>query len=239
MLRRIRQRAARAFGAALASGCLAGAAPLARAQDDDAYRPPVHASEDQVALAFLEGRYTSPITCKKTDGSVIELEESIVLKPAPDSGGGNALNVTFFGVDVADAAYCYNLVERRVVDRRGTLFIHFRSHNRKDLGVSDFRRAAKAGPLTYNAHRGELRVRGIGTEADAASARVLPFDGGESKLVVEGIAAGTDGAKLLADYAARAGIAISADRRRFSFRFIANDGTEFMFYGVEASRQRK
>jgi len=238
MLRRIRQGAARGFGALLASACLVAVAPSAPAQDDE-YRAPVHASEDEVALAFLEGRFTSPVTCKKTDGSSIELEESLVFKAAPESGGGNALKVTFFGVDVADTAYCYNLVERRILDRRGTIFIHFRSHNRKDLGVSDFRRAATSGPLTYNAHRGELQVRGIGTEADPADARVLPFDGGDSKMVVQTIPAGSDGAKLLADYDARAGIAPSADQRRFTFQFTAKDGTQFTFFGVEASRQRK
>jgi len=238
MLRRIRQRAARALAALLASACLLAAAPQARADEDD-YRPPVHLTESEVALAFLEGRYTTPITCKKTDGSVVPLEESIVLKAAPESGGGKALKVTFFGVDVADAAYCYNLIERRLLDRRGTLFIHFRSHNRKDLGVSDFRRAANAGPLTYNAHRGELHVHGIGSGADPAEARDLLFDGGDSRMIVQAIQGGSDGAKLLADSSDRARVAPNPASRQFAFRFIAKDGSEFTFYGVEVARARK
>jgi hypothetical protein len=239
MLRRIRQRAARASGALLASACVAAAALPARAQQDDQYHPPLHETEDQLALNFIAGRYTTPITCKKTDGSVAELEDSIVLKLAPESGGGNALKVTFFGVDVADVAYCYNLIERRVLDRRGTIFIHFRAHKRTDLGVSDFRRALNAGPLTYNAHRGELRVRGIGAEAGAADARVLPFDGGDSTMVLRAIQAGSDGAKLLNDYDERNGITLSPDHRRFMFQFTDKDGSEFSFYGVEAGRMRK
>ncbi len=236
MQRRI-QRRARGFGAALACAWLA-AAPLARAQDDG-YRPPVKATESDVALLFLAGRYAMPITCKKTDGSVVELEESISFKAAPDAGGGKSLKVTFFGVDVADAAYCYNLVERRLPDRRGTMFVHFRSHNREDLGLSDFRRTAARGPLTYWAHRGELVVRGLGSDSEQPAARVLAFDGGEAKILVDAIAPGTDGAKLLADYEARAGSARNAEGRRFSMRFSATDGTSFTFYAVEALRMRK
>lgn len=197
-------------------------------------------TEDEIALAFIAGRYSSPITCKKTDGSVIELENSIVLKPAPESGGGNSLKVTFFGVDVPDVAFCYSLVERRIVDRRGSILVHFRSHNRADLGVSDFRRTmTKNGSLTYYAHRGELSARGVGSEADPADARVLQFGGGDSKLEVEPIAEGTDGAKLLSDYDARTGVMPSADQRRFTFRFTAKDGSQFMFYGVEAPKGRR
>jgi hypothetical protein len=241
MLRRIRQLGARAIAAALGCVYLAAGAPLARAQapEDDQYHQPLHATEDQLALAFIAGRYATPITCKKTDGSVLELEDSILMKEAPDAGGGNAVKVTFFGVDVPDLAYCYNLVERRVLDRRGSIFIHFRAHKRADMGVSDFRRAMNAGPLTYNAHRGELRVRGIGTEADAGEAREVPFDGGDAKLVVSAIQNGTDGAKLLADYDERTGNAPSPNRRRFMFQFTAKDGSEFTFYAVEAGRPRK
>jgi hypothetical protein len=237
MLRRI-QRRARGFGAALACAWLA-AAPVSRAQNDE-YRPPLKATESDVALLFLAGRYAMPITCKKTDGTVVELEESISFKPAPDAGGANSLKVTFFGVDIGDVSYCYNLVERRIVDRRGTLFVRYRSHNREDLGLSDFRRSAARGPLTYWAHSGELTVRGIGTDSEQPpGSRMLPFDGGESKLVVDAIAPGSDGAKLLADYESRAGIASTADRKRFAMRFSAKDGTSFVFYGVDAARARK
>jgi hypothetical protein len=237
MLRRIRQRALRRLGALAACACLA-AAGSARAQNDS-YNPPVKATEDEVAFAFLAGRYTTPITCKKTDGTVLQLEDAISFKAAPDAGGGNSMRVTFFGVDVAGVEYCYNLVERRWLDRRGTIFVHFRSFNRADVGVSDFRREVARGPLNYWAHRGELQVKGIGTDADPAAARVLTFDGGDSRIVVEGIPAGTDGAKLLADYEARTGAPLSRDRRRLKFRFIAKDGSEFTFYGVDAAKPRK
>src|SRR5262245_50472016 len=163
MLRRI-QRRARRFGAGLACAWLAAALP-ARAQDSE-YRPPVKMTESDVALYFLSGRYAMPITCKKTDGSEVQLEDSISFKPALDSGGLKSLKVTFFGVDVPDAAYCYNVVERGIVDRRGSLLIHYRSHNRADQGLSDFRRTAARGPLTYWAHRGELVERGVGTDSE-------------------------------------------------------------------------
>jgi len=239
MLRRIRQPTARGFVATLVGACLLAASGEGRAQQDGDYQQPVHVSEDEVALSFIQGRFATPITCKRTDGSSMDIEEAIVLKSAPESGGGDSVKITFFGIDAPDVAYCYNLVERRALDRRGTIFVHFRSHNRKDLGVADFRRAATSGPLTYNAHRGELHLREIGSEAKPENDRVLSFDGGDARVVVDAISAGSDGAKLLADYEARVGGAMSEAHRRFAFRFIAKDGTEFMFYGVEDARRRK
>ena len=83
-------------------------------------------------------------------------------------------------------------------------------------------------------------VTDFGTDSEQPpGARTLPFDGGESKIVVDAIAPGSDGAKLLADYESRAGIASSADRKRFAMRFSAKDGTSFVFYGVDATRARK
>jgi hypothetical protein len=195
--------------------------------------------EDQVALSFIQGRFSTPLTCKKTDGSSLDLEQAIALKMSPEESGGDSLKVTFFGVDVADVAYCYNLIERRLLDRRGSFFVHFRSHNRKDLGMADFRRAAKAGPLTYNAHRGELTAREIGSEAQSRDTSTLPFDGGDARLVVEGIPAGSDGAKLLIDYADRIPSLGNPASRRFAFRFIDKNGAEFVFYGVEDVGRRK
>ena len=221
------------------------AAPAAQAQyrspsepSDGGYGPQPHPSEDQVAVFFLLGRYVAPVTCKKTDGTAVDLALSIVFKEAPEAGP-DTLKATFFGIDVADVAYCYSLIERRVVDRRGTVLLRYVSYNRKDLGMSDFRRAVNAGPITYTVFDGEINERGIGTDPGDAPARTLSFAGSDSKLIVDAVVRGSDGAKLLEQF--RPTDPASKDPpRRFSFHFVAKDGSDFSVFAVEeAPRKRK
>lgn len=210
----------------------------ARAQDE--YRQPPQVTEDQIALSFLLGRYVTPVTCKKTDGSSVDLESSIGVKFAPESGGGNAAKITFFGIDVPDVAYCYNLVEKRVLDRRGSLLVHFQSFNRPDKGIADFKLAAKRGPLEYPSHSGEVTERPLGSES-SGEPRKLSFDGGGSKLVVDTVPAGSDGAKLLAIYGpvdpARANAPDA--RKQLTLRFVPKEGEPFVVYVMNETRQRK
>ncbi len=210
----------------------------ARAQDE--YRQPPQVTEDQIALSFLLGRYVTPVTCKKTDGSSVDLESSIGVKFAPESGGGNAAKITFFGIDVPDVAYCYNLVEKRVLDRRGSLLVHFQSFNRPDKGIADFKLAAKRGPLEYPSHSGEVTERPLGSES-SGEPRKLSFDGGGSKLVVDTVSAGSDGAKLLAIYGpvdpARANAPDA--RKQLTLRFVPKEGEPFVVYVMNETRQRK
>ena len=218
-------------------GLLLCAAP-ARAADE--YHPTPQVTEDQIALNFLAGRYVTPVTCKKTDGSSVELESSIGVKIAPESGGGNAAQITFYGIDLPDLAYCYNIVERRVLDRRGSLLVHFKSFNRVDKGVADFKLTAKRGPLEYPAHRGEVREQKLGSEGEGED-RTLSFDGGNSKLVVDVVSPGSDGAKLLSGYAPTAPAAANAadQRKRLTLRFYPANADPFVVYVIDETRQRK
>jgi hypothetical protein len=160
------------------------------------------------------------------------------VKATPEAGGGKLLQATFFGIQVENAQYCYTSIERRVVNRRGVVHLHFRTRNRPEYGIADFRRMAAAGPLTYNAHRGELEVREIGPDSSAKSPQVLSFDGGDSRMVVEGLAAGTDGAKLVNQYFAAHPPEAGHAPRVFRFRVFAKDGSEFQFYGIEDNGRR-
>ncbi len=225
--------------AALLSLALALLPAGARAQGESEYQKPAHMNADEVAILFLSGRYIMPVTCKLLDGSQIEVEDSVVVKGAPEQGGGKLLKATFYGIQVENADYCYTSVDRHVVNRRGVLYLHFRSRNRPEYGLADFRRMASAGPLTYNAHRGELEVREIGVEAGAQPPRVLSFDGGESRVVVEGIPAGTDGAKLVTQYFTAHPPEEGRTPRLFTFRVHAKDGSEFLFYAIEESGRRR
>ena len=223
--------------ATLLSLALAALPRIAICQGASEYQKPPHVNADEIAISFLEGRYITPVTCKLRDGSQVEVNDSIQLKASPEAGGGNSLKATFFGIQVADAEYCYSSIERRVVDRRGFLHLHFRARNRPDYGIADFRHMAKAGPLTYNAHRGELQVREIGADAALLSPRVLAFDGGDSRLVVEGVPDGTDGAKVVAQFFAKHPPQEGHARRFFTFRFFAKDESEFTFYAIEDDRR--
>ncbi|HXJ36446.1 MAG TPA: hypothetical protein VMS22_20610, partial [Candidatus Eisenbacteria bacterium] len=197
-------------------------------------------TEDQVALAFLQGRYVTPVTCKKTDGSSVDVESSIGIKFAPDSGGGNAARITFFGIDLPDIAYCYNVVERRVIDRRGSILVHFQSFNRSDKGLADFKIAAKRGPLEYPSHRGEVTEKPLGTQGEGET-RTLSFEGQGSKLVVETVSSGSDGAKLLSVYPPTAPARLNApdERKRLTLRFHPVAGDPFVVYVIDEVHTRK
>src|SRR4029077_11238301 len=97
--------------------------------------------------------------------------------------------------------------------RRGSLYVHFKSFNRSDKGVADFKLAAKRGPLEYPAHRGELHEQKLGSEGEGED-RTLSFDGSDSKLVVDTVTAGSDGAKLLSVYAPTLPARASAPEQR-------------------------
>ena len=199
------------------------------------YKPPTKVNADEIAISFIAGRYITPVTCKLVDGSQVEVNDSIELKPSPEAGGGKSLKATFFGIQVENADYCYSSIDRRLVNRRGILYLHFRTRNRPDYGVADFRRIAERGPLTYNAHRGELQVSEIGGDGAANAPKRLAFDGGDSRLIVEGIPEGTDGAKLFTQYFATHPQKAEANHHVVSFRFIAKDLSEFRFYAIAES----
>ncbi len=212
---------------------------LALAKGESEHQPPAHMTADEVAILFLAGRYISPVVCKLADGSQIEVQDSVVVKAAPEQGGGNQLKATFFGIQVADAQYCYSAIDRRVPNRRGVLYLHFRTRNRPDYGISDFRRMASAGPLTFNVHRGELQVSPVGTEDGDAAPEVVSFDGGDSRIMVENVPDGSDGAKLVAQYFAANPPDPAYPPRVFTFRVFAKDGTMFPFYAIEDIGRRR
>jgi len=216
---------------------LALAALPASAPAQSEYRPPAHVNADELAIDFIAGRYIMPVTCKRLDGSQVEVEDSVLLKPSPEASGGKSVKATFFGIEVADVDYCYSSIERRIVDRRGSVFLHFRTRNRPDFGTADFRRLAKLGPLTFNAHRGELQVREIGGAAAAQPPRILAFDGGDARLVVEAIQEGSDGEKIVTQFFEKYPPKEGRMRKVFSFRVFAKDDSAFTFYAIEDDRR--
>lgn len=175
-----------------------------------------------LALEFLKGRFRMPVTCTREDGSRVELEESVVFRPAKNRDGTQTLRMTFFGLDSPGLARCYNLTSPSVPDRRGTLYLSYASLNRRpDIGLKDFRHALRSGPLEYVIVGGHLRVREVGSAPDAA--RVFDFGGSEVPFWVSLVRRDSDPDKLLGDPEPVEGRL----PRKLTFRFEAPDGLRF------------
>jgi hypothetical protein len=158
-------------------------------------QPPPKIDATVLALSWISGRFLIPVTCIKTDGSRIQLEEAVVIRGTQQRGSEPLLRATFFGIEVADVSHCYNLAESRVPDRRGIVYLTYRSNRRADLGAADFRRALRDGSLRYSIEGGQLQERVLGS--NTSEPRVVTFDGRNAELIVSLVKAGSDGDKLL------------------------------------------
>ena len=140
-----------------------------------------HVDTRELAMRFISGRYVSPISCTRADGTLFESVEAITIRRAPDyAGGQNTLRATFYGIDHADARHCQTLLQGRLLDRRGNLFFSFLPKAREDLGLSHFRTLMKRGDIVYRVQDGRLTTRPIGD--DSAKASVVDYHGKGAKL---------------------------------------------------------
>ncbi len=153
--------------------------------------------ETTLALFWLRGRFRSPVTCMRADGTRVELEESIVVREGAKLSGMPTLRITFFGIDLPDATKCFNLIVSDLPDRRGSINVTYRSSKRKDRGMHDFKRAVKSKTLEYQIVGGTLRIREVGQ--DESQAQVVRFDD-DYPLRVSSVIHRSDSAKLLAQY---------------------------------------
>ncbi len=189
-----------------------------------------------LALEWITGRYRMPITCLRSDGTRIELEEAIVIRRAPEHGHIRTLKLTFFGIDAPNISRCYNLVTPDIPDRRGTLYATFRSASRGDTGSKDFRRRLESGELRYPIQSGQLRQREFG---DAPSqARTVKFSRRGIDLVVRTIQGGSDADKLLAPYAKRE-TRTRYRSRRFEFEIQGPDEFAFRGYFIQDPKWKR
>ncbi len=198
-------------------------------------RPPPQIDMTTIALRTLVGRFRSPVTCTTRAGDQVEIEESIVFRHGPLIAGEPTLRATFFGLDSPDLARCYSVVDPRLVDRRGVVYLTFRSHGRPDTGVTDWRRETRDGEFSYTVLRGKLHVREIGTEQ--ARANVIDFGGAASQMTVRVIAPLSDADRLLSRYR-DGGDPSQSPARRFTFVIDGPDGYRFTNHFIEDTRRR-
>jgi hypothetical protein len=177
--------------AALAVGCIAGAAG---AQQQN--RPPKIDTQKLVHNLML-GRYTMPVTCTLSDGSLVEREESLVFRTSHDTAGFPTIRATFFGIDAPAAARCYNGAYPRLQDRRGVLYLSFEAHYRPDLGMHDLRQILKReGRLEFRVSSGRLLLREIRPDPDGEATR-LDFADRDATFVVKSVRPQSDADKVI------------------------------------------
>ncbi|MCP4007454.1 MAG: hypothetical protein GY725_25015 [bacterium] len=229
------RRAHRSFPrATLLFALMLGIFPGGGEAQDSGYRPPTHTTPQEVAVYWVEGRFRTPVTCVREDGTRVELEEAVVFR-ADSTRGRSAIKATFYGIEDQGFKRCFNLVERNIPDRRGTLFLHFRAHTRLDTGMAEFRRASRDGKLIYHVDGGKLHIGSLGSDGEAES-RVIEFGDIDHPVRVETVAPGSDGDKLLSRY--NAGEAsLPRPRRRFSFNFTGPDDFKLTLHMIEDERR--
>lgn len=191
-------------------------------------------SEIHATLNWILGRFRMPVLCEREDGSVIQLEEAVVFRPAAEDARGMTVKATFFGIDVAGAKRCYNLIEPEIPDRRGVLYLTYIAQDRSDIGLSDFRHSIRDGEVTYQVTRGRLRVRPIG-DAETEPL-VLEFEGRQGALTVSRLRPTSDGYKLLAPFAREQGVE-RLPLRRLSFRLELPDAASVRGYYLEDAKR--
>jgi hypothetical protein len=218
--------------AILLAGWLIPAAPLG-AQELQSDTPQI--DETTVALSWLRGRFLRPVTCVREDGTRVELEEAMVIRPGTARSGMPVLRVTFFGIDLADAEKCFNIVEPQIPDRRGVLYLTYRSRKRTDTGMADFKRTIKHGRLRYYVVDGEFRVRPVGQRD--LEPEVIRFGKGDYPLLVRPVLRHSDGDKLLEQYRDEANGPDS--RRRLHFEIEGPDEFRFGAAFIEDGRRWK
>ena len=157
-------------------------------------------------MRFATGRYMAPVRCTREDGSIIELQEAVTVRRDPSSiattTGTSRLRATFFGIDVGGVTHCHNLMERRLVDRRGILYLSFRGQTREDLGLSYFRTELRDGEIEYHVQEGRLRTQEIGGGAEPVS---VEFDD-DAQFVIRELKSRSDAARMLERFAAKMGL---------------------------------
>jgi hypothetical protein len=194
---------------------------------------PSRVDETTLALYWISGRFAMPVTCDRADGSTVDVEEAVTIRPAPERGE-STFKATFFGIDVADARRCYNLVLSDLPDRRGVIYLTFRSFGRPDLGTRDFRLRLEDGVLDYPVQDGKLHVRPIGGEEDAA--RVVDFGGGKGALRVHLLSPTSDGWRLLSRFRGEP-VAREDPRRRLQFELSEEGEPALRGYYLETARR--
>ena len=194
---------------------------------------PRHVDTRELAMRFISGRYLSPISCTRADGTIFEAVEAMTIRrDRAHAGGGNTLRATFYGIDVTDAAHCQTLLQGRLPDRRGNLYFSFLPQTRQELGIAYFRTLLKRGDLVYHVQDGKLTTRSIGSDATPGS--VVDYGGKNAELSVKLLDPLSDAYRVLSMLAEKRSYDFAG--RRLEFRVTSPEGGSFTGYYLEDMR---
>jgi hypothetical protein len=189
-------------------------------------QPSASAGPDTVefALAWARGGYASPVVCRFAEEVQRGLRR-IVVGPGPRNSAQRVDRIQFFDLGATGASRCHDDLGAEEPNVVGTLLVSYTAKRpRSDTPQRDIEQELKMGPLSFEIASGRLRI---------GAARVPPeslpevdFAGG--KVRIGEVAAGSDDARRLGDFASRRRLRLDAE---------APDGTRIGMLLAEFERR--
>jgi len=164
-------------------------------------QPSASAGPDAVefALAWARGGYASPVICRFKEEVQRGLRR-IVIGPGPRSSAQRVDRVQFFDIGATGASRCNDELGAEEPNVVGTLLVSYTAKRpRSDTPQRDIEQELKTGPLSFDIVSGRLRIGSA--VAPPASLPERDFAGGT--LRIGEVAAGSDDARRLGDFASR------------------------------------
>lgn len=189
-------------------------------------QPSASAGPDAVdlALGWARGAYASPVVCNFA-GEVRRGIRRIVIGPGPRSSAQRVDRLQFFDVGAVGASRCHDDLGVDEPNIIGTLFLSYTAKRpRSDTPQRDIEQELKAGPLSFDIASGRLRIGASNQPPE--SLPEVDFAGGTLRLGE--VAAGSDDARLLGDFATQRRLRLDAE---------APDGTRIRLVLAEFERR--
>ncbi|MCX5739504.1 MAG: hypothetical protein NTZ61_13605 [Proteobacteria bacterium] len=189
-------------------------------------QPGAGAAPDAVefALAWARGGYASPVICRFKEEVQRGLRR-IVIGPGPRSSAQRVDRIQFFDIGATGASRCHDDLGAEEPNVVGTLLVSYTAKRpRSDTPQRDIEQELKTGPLSFEIASGRLRI-GAATGLPESLPEV-DFAGG--KLRIGEVAAGSDDARRLGDFASQRRLRLDAE---------APDGTRIGMLLAEFERR--
>ena len=189
-------------------------------------QPSASAGPDAVefALAWARGGYASPVICRFKE-EVRRGLRRIVIGPGPRSSAQRVDRIQFFDIGATGASRCHDDLGAEEPNVVGTLLVSYTAKRpRSDTPQRDIEQELKTGPLSFEIASGRLRI-GAAT-GPPESLPEVDFAGG--KIRIGEVAAGSDDARRLGDFASQRRLRLDAE---------APDGTRIRMLLAEFERR--
>lgn len=172
-------------------------------------QPSANAGPDAVefALAWARGGYASPVVCRFA-AEVQRGLRRIVIGPGPRSSAQRVDRIQFFDIGATGASRCHDDLGAEEPNVVGTLLVSYTAKRpRSDTPQRDIEQELKTGPLSFDIVSGRLRIGAA--MAPPESLPEVDFAGG--KVRIGEVAAGSDDARRLGDFASRRHLRLDAE----------------------------